>query len=131
MRLVTTEVPMRVLESFDPYFFPMHQRFMFAHPHQRALWRSRMFWGGMFHPFYDPFWHQPQFIETVRPFYRRELRVGINSIDTARPLFDVTVHNTSANESTAALMPALVHSAFADFPGVSGVPRRVEFTRPN
>ena len=31
--------------------------------------------------------------------------------------------------STPQVMPALVHSAFAGFPGVSGVARTVELTR--
>ena len=43
-----------------------------------------------------------------------------------RTLFDVTVKNLSTVASTPVAMPALVASAFADFPGRSGVPRTVD-----
>ena len=60
--------------------------------------------------------------------YRRELQVSIKDRSDKR-LFDVTVHNMSDELSTPQLMPALVHSAFAGFPGPSGTVRRVELQR--
>ena len=71
----------------------------------------------------------PAYTETVRHYYRRELQVGITAADDGKRLFDVTVHNTSRELSTPVIMPALVHSAFAGFPGVSGIARRVELKR--
>ena len=60
--------------------------------------------------------------------YRRELQVSIKDRGDKR-LFDVTVHNMSDELSTPEVMPALVHSAFAGFPGPSGTVRRVELQR--
>jgi hypothetical protein len=38
----------------------------------------------------------------------------------------VTVHNNSTQRSTPTVMPALVQSAFAGFPGPNGASRRIE-----
>ena len=55
--------------------------------------------------------------------------MGIKSIKDGKRLFDVTVSNMSRNMSTPDIMPALVYSAFAEFPGVSGVARTVDLKR--
>jgi hypothetical protein len=122
MRFTTTEVPVRVIEPVMPFYHP------FYHPlssMQRFGYRGlrRPYWG--YHPFYDPFW-SPSYQVSIEHQYRRELQVGIKSAADGKRLFDVTVHNTSRQLSTPALMPALVQSAFEGFPGPSGVARRVE-----
>ena len=130
MNFTTTDVPVRVIEPSYPAFYPS-ARFGMMSPFHRGHWGGRRYWGGgWYSPFYDPFWFgMPSFTETIRHFYKRELRVGIVAAGDGKRLFDVTVHNTSRNVSTPVVMPALVHSAFAGFPGVSGVARRVELKR--
>lgn len=126
MRFMTVDVPVRVIQPvyshFDHYWMG---RGSFMRPYHRGYWRSA--WRG---PFYDPFWYgTPSYQETIVHHYRRELQVGIKSVKDGKRLFDVTVQNLSRNMSTPQIMPALVHSAFAGFPGVSGVARTVELTR--
>jgi hypothetical protein len=128
MRFSTTDIPVRVLEPDYPAFYPS-ARFMFGSPY-RPYWGGRRYWGGgWYSPFYDPFWGMPQVTEEIRHVYRRELQVAIKSAADGKRLFDVTVRNNSGEMSTPRQMPALVHSAFAEFPGVSGVARRVELKR--
>ncbi|MCC2971087.1 DUF4136 domain-containing protein [Massilia sp. IC2-476] len=121
MRFTTTDVPVRVVEPISPFYHPFYQ------PMPRFGYRGfhRRYWGGWYSPFYDPFW-SPAYQVSVEHQYRRELQVGIKSAVDNKRLFDVTVHNTSRQLSTPALMPALVQSAFEGFPGPSGVARRVE-----
>ncbi|UVW28099.1 DUF4136 domain-containing protein [Massilia sp. H6] len=128
MRFSTTEVPVRVIE---PLLLPLHQPMV--HP-LRYSYRGRYrgvhhpYWGSWYSPFNDPFW-TPAYQVSIEHQYRRELQVGIKSARDGKRLFDVTVHNMSRQMSTPALMPALVQSAFAGFPGPSGVARRVELTQ--
>ena len=131
MRFMTTDVPVRVVEPIYPMSYHPSARFMFAQPFYRSGWGGRRYWGGgWYSPFYDPFWYgMPDFNETIRHYYKRELQVAIKSADGGKRLFDVTVNNTSRTLSTPEVMPALVHSAFTGFPGVSGVARRVELKR--
>ena len=124
MRFTTTDIPVRVLEPvMSPFYSPIY------HPMGRFGYRGfhRRYWGGWYSPFYDPFW-SPAYQVSVEHQYRRELQVSIKQASDARRLFDVTVHNTSRELSTPQVMPALVRSAFADFPGPSGAARRVEVT---
>jgi hypothetical protein len=123
MRFTTTEVPVRVVERVSPMFddfgyYRLPPRFG---PRGRfARWN---------HPFYDPFWSPlPAYQVSIENQYRRELQVSIKDRGDKR-LFDVTVHNMSRELSTPEVMPALVHSAFAGFPGPSGTVRRVELQR--
>ena len=137
MRFTTTDVPVRRLEPVYPDFYPSSRffypssRFMVMSAYRRPYWGGRRYWGGgLYSPFYDPFWNgMPEYTETIRHVYRRELQVAIKSAPDGKRLFDVTVHNNSEEMSTPALMPALVQSAFAGFPGVSGVARRVTLKR--
>jgi hypothetical protein len=131
MRFTTTDIPVRVIEPMYPMTYYPSARFMFAQPYHRGYWGGRRYWGGgWYSPFYDPFWFgMPAYTEQVRHYYKRELQVGIKAANDGKRLFDVTVHNTSRELSTPVIMPALVHSAFAGFPGVSGVARRVELKR--
>jgi hypothetical protein len=138
MRFSTTDIPVRRLEAVDsPFFYPSSRfmfssrfmyspRYMYSSSFYRPYWGGRRYWGGgMYSPFYDPFW-APEYIETIRHVYRRELQVGIKTAAEGKHLFDVTVHNNSSELSTPALMPALVRSAFTGFPGESGKARRVK-----
>lgn len=64
--------------------------------------------------------------------YRRELRIEINDRRAAgkdgKPvrLFEGTVVTEGESASLAPVMPAMVRALFSDFPGPSGVSRRVE-----
>jgi hypothetical protein len=126
MRFTTTEVPVRVVEPAMP---PMYH----AYPYYRfgPRFGPRGHFARWHHPFYDPFWSPfPAYEVSIEHRYRRELQVSIKDASDKR-LFDVTVHNTSRELSTPAVMPALVHSAFAGFPGPNGAVRRVELQRKN
>lgn len=123
LRFSTTEVPVRVIQVSYPHYYPYYPsaRFGFTRPYGRS------YWGGWYSPFYDPFWYgMPEYREAIQHNYKRELLVAIKSVADGKRLFEVTVHNLSRRASTPAIMPALVRSAFADFPGPSGVARRVE-----
>lgn len=129
MRFMTTDIPVRVYQPvyshFDYYWMPRSAFMM------RPYRRGYGYWRGAYSPFYDPFWYgTPAFYESIQHNYRRELQVAIKARDGKR-LFDVTVQNLSREMSTPAIMPALVHSAFVEFPGVSGVARRVELKQEN
>jgi len=123
MRFTTTDVPVRVLEPVgpmfrDPYWYGFGPRF-----------GPRGRFAGRYSPFYDPFWSPfPAYQVSIEHQYRRELQVSIKDRGDKR-LFDVTVHNMSGELSTPEVMPALVHSAFAGFPGPSGTVRRVALQR--
>ncbi|NML61221.1 DUF4136 domain-containing protein [Massilia sp. RP-1-19] len=127
MRFMTVDVPVRVIEPvyshFDHYWMP---RSAFMRPYRRGYG----YWRGWHSPFYDPFWYgTPMYQESIVHHYKRDLQLGIKSVKDGKRLFDVTVNNLSRTMSTPQVMPALVHSAFAEFPGVSGVARTVELKR--
>jgi hypothetical protein len=119
MRFTTIDVPVRMVQVVDPFFYGP-SRFAWYGP------RHRRYWGGWYSPFYDPFWDSRVFEDRIVHQYHRELQVGIKSATESRRLFDVTVRNVSRQYSTPAVMPALVQSAFEGFPGPSGVARRIE-----
>lgn len=78
--------------------------------------------------FYDPFWYGPpvaEYRDSSFRLYDRQLHIVISRMSDGKKLYDVTVKNESRAPSTAAVMPYMVKSAFADFPGPNGVPRRV------
>jgi hypothetical protein len=54
------------------------------------------------------------------------LKILIAQAANGKTLYDVTVDSEGTNGSLAAVMPYMVRSAFSEFPGQSGVPRRVE-----
>lgn len=129
MRFTTTDVPVRVVEPVSPFFHPAWGPGWGPGWGPRYGYRGlrRPYWGGWYSPFHDPFWG-PAYQVSIEHQYRRELQVGIKSAADAKRLFDVTVHNTSRQLSTPAIMPALVKSAFEGFPGPSGGARRIEVT---
>jgi hypothetical protein len=123
MRFTTTDVPVRVVQPAMPLFYdyPYYRFGPRFGPRGRFVAR--------YHPFYDPFWSPfPAYDVSIEHQYRRELQVSIKGAGDKR-LFDVTVHNMSGELSTPAVMPALVQSAFAGFPGPSGATRRVQLQR--
>lgn len=86
-------------------------------------------WRGYYGPFYDPFWYGPPIVEQRMSQYQlftRQLRIALARISDGKKLYETTVVSEGTNGTLAAVMPYLVRSAFADFPGPSGVPRRIE-----
>lgn len=112
MHYSVVDIPTRVLTADDPFYSP----------YWGPRWRGYYGWG-----------HRPfgtvMAEEQIQHNYQRQLRVVIDSTSNQK-LYDVTVVNTSRVASTPMVMPALVQSAFAGFPGQNGVPRRVELTLP-
>lgn len=85
-------------------------------------------WRGYYGPYYDPFWYPgpiTQYQQVQYQLFQRQLNVLINRSKDGKKLYDVTVHSDGANGSLAFAMPYMVRSAFSDFPGRSGIPRRV------
>jgi hypothetical protein len=125
MQFSTTVHAVRVVQAVDPFWNGRN----YWRGHHRSPWGYRpgySTFSPFYDPFYDPFMYRPpDLIETVRNAYERQLQVKIDSRD-GKTLFDVTVRNTSTIFSTPTVMPALVASAFAGFPGQSGVPHRVD-----
>ncbi len=123
MQFSTTLQAVRVVQAIDPFWSGRS----YWHGYYRGPWGYRPGYASFspyFSPYYDPF-YGPDLIETVRDEYERQLRVQIDAHD-GRKLFDVTARNRSTIFSTPQVMPALVASAFAGFPGQSGVPHRVD-----
>lgn len=85
-------------------------------------------WPGYYGPYYDPFWYPgpvTQYREVQYQLFRRHLNILMTQVKDGKKLYDVTVDSDGGNGSMAFAMPYMVRSAFADFPGRSGVPRRV------
>lgn len=118
MHFKTIDHPLRVLTATDPFW---------PGPYWGPGWGRYPYYRYGYRPFYhDPFFYGPLEVEErVQHQYERELNVTINTV-TGRKLYDVTVHNTSRVQATPRVMPALVQSAFAGFPGKSGVPHQVD-----
>ncbi|MGH8809241.1 MAG: DUF4136 domain-containing protein [Noviherbaspirillum sp.] len=86
-------------------------------------------WRGYYGPFYDPFWFGPPVVEqrvSQYQLYTRQLRISLAQMADGKRLYETTVVSEGTNGSLATVMPYMVRSAFADFPGKSGVPHRVE-----
>lgn len=77
---------------------------------------------------YDPFWFPPvvEYRDQTIQINRRQLHVLISRFADGKSLYDVKVNSTGQNSSLPAVMPYLVKSAFADFPGPSGVTRTID-----
>ena len=125
MRFSTIDVPTQVVyPSFAP-MYPYSPRFAYLGWHRR-------YWGGWYSPFYDPLWGPyPAYDVENEHRYHRQLQIAIASATDGKRLFDVTVRNVSKQMSTPAVMPALVQSAFQDFPGPNGGSRVVELKQNN
>jgi hypothetical protein len=129
MHFSTTLHAVRVVEPVDPFWNERN----YWYGYHAGPWGYRpgyASFGPYFSPyrsaFHDPFiYGPPAMMETTRNEYERQLQVQIDARD-GKKLFDVTVRNRSTIFSTPTVMPALVASAFANFPGQSGVPHRVD-----
>ena len=89
------------------------------------------YWGGWpgYSPFYGPFSPgMPVAREQQRQYtvFYRELKLKISDTLAGQPLYEVTVRSEGKEGNLAKIMPYLVRSAFAEFPGKSGTPRIVE-----
>ncbi|MDB5862027.1 MAG: hypothetical protein JWQ76_5716 [Ramlibacter sp.] len=112
----------RVIETVpvDPWY---------GAPYYGPAWSGIGYRGPFYGPFYDPFWPMPPMMQQREVQYRlfnRQLKIGIAGVPGDQKLFDVTVLSEGTNGALAAVMPYMVQSAFADFPGPSGVARVVE-----
>ena len=86
-------------------------------------------WRGYYGPFYDPFWFGPPVVEqrvAQYQLFNRQLRISLARMTDSKKLFETTVVSEGTNGTMATIMPYMVRSAFAEFPGKSGVPRRIE-----
>lgn len=91
------------------------------------------YWRGYYYPFYDPFydpfWNWPPVTEQREEnyeVYTRRLRITLAQAASGKPAWETTVISEGGNPSLAAVMPYMVRSAFADFPGQSGSSRVIE-----
>lgn len=90
-------------------------------------WRG--YYGPFYGPFYDPFWYSPPVVQqhvSQYQLFTRQLKIQLAEMAGGKKLYETTVVSEGTNSSLAAIMPYMVRSAFTDFPGPSGVPRRVE-----
>lgn len=88
-------------------------------------WRGRGYYG----PYYDPFWPvapATDYVESSYEVFSRQFKLTIAQVPSGKKLYDVTVASEGATSTLAAVMPYMVRSAFTDFPGINGVPHRVE-----
>jgi hypothetical protein len=129
MHFSTTLHVVRVVEPIDPFWSARgywHDYYRGPSGYRHGYTGFSPYFSPYLGSFNDPFMYgPPAMMETTRNEYERKLQVQIDARD-GRQLFDVTVRNRSTIFSTPAVMPALVASAFADFPGQSGVPHRVD-----
>lgn len=134
MRFLTTEYQVRMLQTIDPFWNGPYFRngSYFRGGIAYDPWQFSGLPGyANYHPLYNPFRHGPPVLrETVHYNYERQLHVTIAAKDGA-PMFDVQVRNTSTIAATPTVMPALVASAFAGFPGQSGVPHQIDLKLEN
>lgn len=117
----------RIIESVmaDPWFGSPWYGSGFYGPY--GAWPGYGFPGYGFP--YAPMWPSPPMLrqqERQTTLYQRELRVQIHVVASNKPLYDVTVKSEGTEGNLTKIMPYLVKSAFAEFPGKSGVPRVVE-----
>lgn len=104
----------------------------YAYPFAYPYWYGPA-WRGYYGPFYDPFWYGTPVVEqrvSQYQLFTRELRIALWRMSDGKKLHETTVVSEGTNGSLAAVMPYLVRSAFAEFPGPSGVPRRIELKLP-
>jgi hypothetical protein len=127
MRFMTTEIPVQVVEPAFGGFYPYGGRYGFYGPRRFGGYYGSPFFGGG--PYFGGF-GGPAYDVYEENRYQRQLQILI-ATNAGKPLYDVTVRNTSRASSTPALMPALVQSAFEGFPGPNGAVRRIELKQQN
>lgn len=88
-------------------------------------WSGRGYHG----PFHNPLWYgipDIQYQESNFQIFKRRLNVVIAQKSGGKKLYDVTVESEGTVGALATVMPYMIRSAFVDFPGKSGTPRRIE-----
>lgn len=101
----------------------------YGSPFYGSRWYGHGYYNPYYGPFYSPFWYGPPIVEQRETRYQladRQLKIVISQAADSRKLYDVTVSSEGTNTSLAVVMPYMIRSAFADFPGPNGVPRRIE-----
>lgn len=109
--------------SFAPYYYS---------------WRHRAFYPYAWGP-YDPFWGSPFSEPEVYSYtvYTRQLSMDIvrpgagKNGEGAVPLFEGRVESIGKDNRLPEVMPYLVQAMFTDFPGTSGVTKRVNIDLPS
>ncbi|MES2072843.1 MAG: DUF4136 domain-containing protein [Pseudomonadota bacterium] len=112
---VQVRVPAYYYAWNDPFW-----RFNYRGPYFRSYYYPFGYYG----PF-GPMW--PGDLE-VRRWYKHELDMLISEARTGRQLFDIRSSTESLDRTLNTQMANLVESAFKEFPGASGVTRKVETT---
>ncbi len=127
MRYGTTPVEVRVLQpaAIDPFWTG-------PDPFWRHYRWSRPGWGryGYYGYYYDPFWYGPAmtYRESTEIRYQHQLQITISQIADGKKLYEVTVDNFSSRSTPFnTVMPYMIKSAFAEFPGKSGVTHHVDY----
>lgn len=94
-------------------------------------WRHRAFYPYAY-GFYDPFWGPYPDNEVYSyTVYTRQLSMDIVRIgETKEPLFEGRVESVGRDNRLPEVMPYLVQAMFTDFPGRSGVTKRVTIDLP-
>ncbi|CAG2127736.1 DUF4136 domain-containing protein [Cupriavidus plantarum] len=86
-------------------------------------------YGGWYRPYgpwgWGPGYWPPQTVVRDVPVTFASLRVFFKDAKSGKRVYQVTARNTTEGGSLAGVMPYMIRSAFADFPGESGRPRRV------
>ena len=68
-------------------------------------------------------------VEREIDWYEYQLTVSFRDLSDGRKVYEATAVATGGAASIAGAMPYLARAVFADFPGLSGVTRRVEVPR--
>ena len=101
------------------------------------FWRFGYMRGPYFRPYFYPYAYGfygpygpygpglPMDLE-VRRWYKHELDMLISEARTGKQLFDIRSSTESMNRTLNTQMANLVESAFKEFPGISGVTKKVE-----
>lgn len=107
----------RDVRAVEPVLVDPYWPYGYGHPYYGPRWRG----------YYDPFWYPPvtQYREVQYQIFERQMNILIMRSKDKKVLYDVTVSSNGGNGSMAFAMPYMVRSAFSDFPGRNGVPRRV------
>lgn len=112
----------RDVTAIEPVLVDPYWPYGYGYPYYGPRWR------GYYGPYYDPFWYPgpvTQYREVQYQIFQRQLNILITRSKDGKKLYDVTVNSDGGNGSMAFAMPYMVRSAFSDFPGRNGVPRRV------
>ncbi|MCA3183397.1 MAG: DUF4136 domain-containing protein, partial [Cupriavidus sp.] len=74
---------------------------------------------------WGPGYWPPQTVVRDVPVTFSNLRVFFKDAASGKRVYQVTARNTTEGGSLTAVMPYMIRSAFANFPGESGRPQRI------